>query len=55
MVEITCPPKAERERTVKLNLYIQDWVRKYWTVDTNAKTIMVLLRGESHYFEAAGI
>jgi len=54
VVEILDPPTAERDRTVKLDLYARHGVQEYWIVDPDAKTIMVLLRGESR-FEVSGI
>ena len=54
VVEIFDPPTAERDRTVKLDLYAQYGVKEYWIVDPDDKTITVLLRGESH-FEVSGI
>lgn len=54
VVEILSPATAERDRTLKLDLYAQHGVIEYWIVDPDAKTITVLLRGESH-FEVAGI
>lgn len=49
VVEILDPPTAERDRTVKLDLYARHGVKEYWIVDPDAKTIMVLLRGESRF------
>jgi Uma2 family endonuclease len=46
VVEILSPATAERDRTVKLDLYAQHGVKEYWIVDPDAKTITVLLRGE---------
>ena len=54
VVEILSPATAERDRTIKLDLYAQHGVKEYWIVDPDAKTIMVLLRGESR-FEVDGI
>ena len=54
VVEILSPATAERDRTLKLELYNKHGVQEYWLVDPEAKTIMVLLRGESS-FEVAGI
>ena len=54
VVEILDPPTAERDRTVKIDLYAQHGVKEYWIVDPDAKTVMVLLRGESS-FEVGGI
>ena len=54
VVEILSPATAERDRTIKLDLYSQHGVKEYWIVDPDAKTVMVLLRGESR-FEVSGI
>ena len=54
VVEILSPATAERDRTIKLDLYAQHGVQEYWIVDPDAKTITVLLRGESR-FEVSGI
>ena len=54
VVEILSPATAERDRTVKLDLYAQHRVKEYWIVDPDAKTVMVLLQGESG-FEVSGI
>ena len=54
VVEILSPATAERDRTIKLDLYAQHGVKEYWIVDPDAKTITVLLRGESR-FEVDGI
>ncbi len=54
VVEIFDPPTAERDRTVKLDLYAQHGVKEYWIVDPDAKTIMVLLR-DGNRFEVSGI
>jgi Uma2 family endonuclease len=49
VVEILSPATAERDRTVKLDLYAQHGVKEYWIVDPDAKTITVLLRGEGGF------
>ena len=54
VVEILDPPTAERDRTIKLDLYAQHGVKEYWIVDPDARTVMVLLRGEDS-FEVGGI
>ena len=54
VVEILSPATAERDRTIKLDLYAQHGVKEYWIVDPDDKTITVLLRGESR-FEVSGI
>ena len=54
VVEILSPATAERDRTLKLDLYAKHGVKEYWIVDPDSRTIMVLLRGESR-FEVSGI
>ncbi|MXZ21235.1 MAG: Uma2 family endonuclease [Caldilineaceae bacterium SB0665_bin_25] len=54
VVEILSPATAERDRTIKLDLYATHGVKEYWIVAPDAKTIMVMLRGVGG-FEAAGI
>ena len=54
VVEILSPATAERDRTLKLDLYALHGVKEYWIVDPDAKTITVLLRGENR-FEVSGI
>ncbi len=54
VVEILSPSTAARDRTLKLDLYARHGVHEYWLVDPDARTIMVLLRGERR-FEVAGI
>ena len=54
VVEILDPPTAERDRTIKLDLYAQHGVKEYWIVDPDTRTAMMLLRGESR-FEVGGI
>lgn len=49
VVEILSPSTAGRDRTVKRILYAKHGVKEYWQVDTDAKTIMVLLLGENGY------
>ena len=44
VVEILSPATAERDRTLKLDLYAQHGVQEYWIVDPDAKTITVLVR-----------
>ncbi len=46
VVEVLSPATAERDRTVKLDLYARHGVKEYWMVDPDAKTVTVLLRGE---------
>ena len=54
VVEILSSAIAERDRTIKLDLYAQHGVKEYWMVDPEARTIKVLLRGEGG-FGVAGI
>ena len=54
VVEILSPATAARDRTLKLDLYARHGVQEYWIVDPDAKTIMLLQRGESR-FEVVGI
>ena len=49
VVEILSPATAERDRTLKLDLYAQHGVKEYWIVDPDARTITVLLRGEGGF------
>ncbi len=49
VVEILSPATAERDRTVKLAMYARHGVQEYWMVDPDARTITVLLRGESRF------
>ena len=53
VVEVLSPSTAERDKTLKLDLYARHGVKEYWLVDPNAKTVMVLLLGE-HGFETVG-
>jgi len=54
VVEILSPSTAGLDRTVKRTLYAKHGVKEYWQVDTDAKTIMVLLLGGDGY-ELTGI
>ena len=54
VVEILSPAKAARDRTLKLDLCARHGVQEYWIIDPDAKTIMLLRRGESR-FEVAGV
>ena len=54
VVEILSPSTAGRDRTVKRSIYAGYKVKEYWLVDTDAKTVMVLLLGGDGY-ELAGI
>ena len=46
VVEILSPSTAERDKTFKYALYAEYGVGEYWIVDTDAKTITVLLLSE---------
>ncbi len=54
VVEILSPATAERDRTVKLDLYARHGVKEYWIVDPDTRTIMVLLQEESR-LEISGV
>ncbi len=54
VIEILSPSTAARDRTVKRNLYAKHAAKEYWQVDTDAKTIAVLLLGDDGY-ELMGI
>jgi len=54
VVEILSPATAERDKTLKLDLYAQYGVQEYWIVDPDTKSITVLVRGENG-FDVAGI
>ena len=43
VVEILSPSTAERDQTFKRSLYAKHGVKEYWLVDTDAKTVTVLL------------
>ena len=43
VVEILSPSTAERDRTVKSDLYAQHGVHEYWIVDPDARSITVFL------------
>ena len=54
VVEILSPSTAERDQTFKRSLYAKHGVKEYWLVDTDAKTVTVLLRNP-HGFAVAGV
>ena len=54
VVEILSPATAERDGTVKLDLYARYGVREYWIVDPDDKKITLLLKSESR-LEVVGI
>ena len=43
VVEILSPATADRDKTVKRALYAKHGVKEYWIVDTDARTVAVLL------------
>lgn len=49
VIEILSPFTAERDGTIKLDLYARHGVREYWIVDPDAKTVMLLWRGRSRF------
>jgi len=49
VVEILDPPTDESGRTFKLDLDVLRRVKEYWILDSHARTVMVLLRGESGF------
>ena len=51
VVEILSPSTADRDLTVKRALYAKHGVQEYWIVDTDAKTVTVLLRDAQRYAE----
>lgn len=53
IVEIRSDSTAERDETLKRQLYEECSVQEYWLVDPETKTITVLLLGEDGYAEAA--
>ena len=53
VVEILSPSSVERDRTLKRALYARHGVREYWIVDTEARTVAVLLLRNGG-FETAG-
>ena len=53
VVEVLSPSTAERDTTTKRALYYRHGVREFWLVDTDAKTVAVLVRGRSD-FESVG-
>ena len=44
VVKILSSSTAERDQTFKRSLYAKHGVKEYWLVDTDAKTVTVLLR-----------
>lgn len=54
VVEILSPSTAERDQTFKRSLYAKHGVKEYWLVDTDEKTVSVLLR-DPQGFATAGV
>ena len=50
VVEILSPTTSIRDRTVKLNLYLQAGVQEYWIVDPEAKTVHAHVLESGRYF-----
>ncbi len=53
IVEIRSDSTAERDETLKRNLYAEHDVKEYWLVDPEAMTITLLCLGEGGYAEMA--
>ena len=51
VVEILSPATAERDRTVKFELYAEHGVQEYWIVDPDARSITVFLLNEGEFEE----
>ena len=51
VVEILSPATAERDRSVKFELYAEHGVHEYWIVDPDARTITVFLLNEGAFEE----
>ena len=54
VVEILSPSTAQYDRTTKREIYARNGVGEYWLVDTDARSITVLLLGGGDY-EVGGI
>ena len=54
VVEVLSPSTAQKDRTIKLDLYAQHGVKECWLVDPDSMTVMVLLMGRSR-FELVGV
>ncbi len=54
VIEILSPVTADRDGTLKLDLYARHGVREYWIVDPDAMTVMLLWRGRGR-FDVVGI
>ncbi len=51
VVEILSPSTADRDLTVKREIYARHGVKEYWIVDTDARTVTVLLRDAAGFIE----
>ena len=51
VVEILSPTTAERDRSVKFELYAQHGVHEYWIVDPDDRSITVFLLNEGEFEE----
>ena len=51
VVEILSPSTADRDLTVKRALYAKHGIQEYWIVDTDARTVTVLLRDAAGFVE----
>ncbi len=51
VVEILSLSTAERDQTFKRSLYAKHGVKEYWLVDTDAKTVTVLLKDPQGFTE----
>ncbi len=49
VIEVLSPSTAHRDRTFKRALYARHGVREFWLVDTDTRTIEVLLLGAEDY------
>ncbi len=49
LVEILSPSTAERDGTIKRDLYARHGVREYWLVDPHAKSVTALMLDENRF------
>ncbi len=49
VVEILSPSTARYDKTTKRDIYARNGVREYWQVDTDARSVTVLLLGDGGY------